>query len=244
MLKNKCSKLAVAFFLAASLVACVPAYQQKGYASEADYEFSKSLGSSTPKRVQGLRSYGITSRQQLDEVIAEMNKINYSQNNDDWGTIFNYLSDRQKSKDNNISIMKQKKQREAKEAIEEAKREATIKKERQEFAKNFPYTATFSCSYGNQLAALEACFIGSHNLKTQIEIRNGSKYGFYQPWELEKLGSKSTEGVVVPLSKDFTIKAQNANSSLTLNLVIREYISGRIVWQKSVGEFGVILIRN
>lgn len=238
------SKFFIAILLAVTTAACVPAYQQKGYASESDYQFSQSLGNPTPKRVAELKAFGITNRQQLDAVIAEMNNINYSSNNDNWDAIFNYLNDRVVSQKNKISILQAKKNREKAEQIARRQVEEEEQRKRKEFAKNYPYTATVSCEFSGQHTNLAACFLGKHKVHTQIEIKNGSQYAFYQPWDLEKLGQETSAGVTIPLGRSFSIKAQNASSSLTLNLVIRDAASGKVMWQKSVGEYGVISVGN
>lgn len=228
----------------ACLTGCAPVYKQKGYSSESDYQFSQSLGNATPQRVADLKSYGITTRQQLDAVIAEMNNINYSPNNDNWDNIFNYLKDRASAQKSKITIMQQKKIREAQEKKDNEKRAADNLKKKKDFARTYPYSATISCQFNGRSMSLPPCFQSEYGNLTDLEIRNGEQYGLYKIWELQKLGQESSDGLVLPLKKHFSIRAQNASRDLTLNIVIRDTETGQIVFQKSAGQFKWISISN
>jgi hypothetical protein len=90
-----------------------------------------------------------------------------------------------------------------------------------------------------------ACFVGSRNsAKTQLEIRTGQQYGMYQGWELNNVGTETRNGFVIPLRSNFSIVAQNSDDTLILNLVVRNTLTGNILFTKSASKYGVISIRN
>ena len=58
------------------------------------------------------------------------------------------------------------------------------------------------------------------------------------------MGEESTKGLSFDLANDFSIIAQNANDFLILKLVITNRLTNKIVYQKEVGQYGVINISN
>lgn len=115
----------------------------------------------------------------------------------------------------------------------------------QEFAKKFPYTAVLSCSIGGSgIVTLIACFSGSHNVNTQLEVRRGSFYRMYQYWEVLQAGEQTAQGIEIPLESQFSINAQNASESLLLNLKIVKTSTGEVLYQKSAARWGNVSARN
>jgi hypothetical protein len=66
----------------------------------------------------------------------------------------------------------------------------------------------------------------------------------YQGWELNNVGTETRNGFVIPLRSNFSIVAQNSDDTLILNLVVRNTLTGNILFTKSASKYGVISIRN
>lgn len=113
----------------------------------------------------------------------------------------------------------------------------------------FPYAAIVSCSTSAFEADLVACFSGSSSrLDTNLELRNGDKYDMYQPSDIMALGRRTPEGVRIELSRNFEMTLQNASDSLILGLKIVNNVPSddfnKVIFEKKVGEYGVIKVSN
>lgn len=109
-------------------------------------------------------------------------------------------------------------------------------------AEEFPYQAIITC--GNSQLSVLACFSGRGGVDTELELRNGSSYGLYKIYQINDIGTREREGLVVNLRKTFELKLQNANDMLVLNVRIVETRTRQEVFTKSAGTFGVIRVGN
>jgi hypothetical protein len=110
----------------------------------------------------------------------------------------------------------------------------------------YPYAAIITCSTSGMQVDVIACFSGSSD--TNLELKNGDKYGLYQPMDIESLGKKTSEGMRIELARKFELTMQNASDSLILGVKIVNNIPssdfGKVLYEKKVAEFGVIKVDN
>lgn len=125
------------------------------------------------------------------------------------------------------------------------KKAAEVEKAKaEEFAKEYPYIATFTCSIGNNILNLAPCLQSSNGTKTELELTNGADYGLYNIIDYTKIGKDTNEGVIVPLRANFEIKIQNARESNKLTLTIKKTDTGEQIFIKSVAGWGKIKVGN
>ncbi len=105
---------------------------------------------------------------------------------------------------------------------------------------NTPFIAEISC--GNQ--PIFSCFMGqggrAGSYNTNLEVRSGDEYKLYQYQELMRKGQLFN----LPLRSAFSIRAQNANNNLILNIKILDKKSGKVLFEKSAGQYDYIYIKN
>ena len=242
--ETKVKKLALFLLvLAIGLMGCMPLYQQQGYANETDFKFAQTLGNSTPQRISGLKSYGITSKEDFDKLLTELKAANYSDNTN-WDTIFSYLKDRKDAAAARIPILKQ---RDARLKAEKAAADKAAAEEQQrkiDFAKNYPFTAILSCEMdGRNFGNIAACF-SDRSGGTELNLTNGSEVNVYKIYQLQSLGREQEDGLHIPLRRNFSIKAQNASEHMILRLKILDTATGRVVDNQAAGHWKVVGIKN
>jgi hypothetical protein len=229
--------------VAIGLMGCMPLHQQQGYANEADFKFAQTLSNSTPQRISGLKSYGITSKEDFDKLLTELKAANYSDNTN-WDTIFSYLKDRKDAAAAGIPILKQ---RDARLKAEKAAADKAAAEEQQrkiDFAKNYPFTAILSCEMnGRNFRNIAACF-SDRSGGTELNLTNGSEVNVYKMYQLQSLGREQEDGLHIPLRRNFSIKAQNASEHMILRLKIIDTATGRVVDNQAGGRWKVVAIRN
>lgn len=218
--------------------------QKRGYESKDEYNFAVEIGANL-EQIKKLRQYKANSKPQFDLLIKEMNDGKYSDKKD-IGTLVIYLDDKSEASKKKISPVAQ---RDARIALEKKIRDQEIAEERKraaEYAKNYPYEAVLSCGFNGQHINIAACFAGSkYGVNTELEINNGGSYKMYKSWELQQAGREVYgQGLTIALKKNFLIKAQNTDETLLLGLKIRETATGRILYEKSVGRFGVVYFQK
>lgn len=229
-----------------ALTACVSIWQQQGYANEADYNFAKTLGNSTPQRIARLKAYGIQTKADVDKVDLEITSTGYSKNTD-WDTTFLYLKDREDAKKAGISTIQQRDARLKVEAIAENERLAKVKRDREEFAKQYPFKAIIRCeSGGRHFGSLGPCFFkGPRNAETELELRNGSEYKLYKSYEIDRAFDRGdSNGTVIPLRNNFELKVQNSSEHFVLTIVVVETATNKEIFKRSASQYGVIRVRN
>lgn len=128
----------------------------------------------------------------------------------------------------------------AKKAEEERKQAEDA--ERARIAKDYPYYALITCEFSGNHTNVLACFSGKPD--TEIELRNGQKYGLYKVYQFSSIGRDTQDGFVIDLSPSFALKAQNSHSTLILGVQIIDRKTGSVRFQKKVSKYGVISVGN
>ncbi|MEQ1883705.1 MAG: tetratricopeptide repeat protein [Bryobacteraceae bacterium] len=107
------------------------------------------------------------------------------------------------------------------------------------------YEAILTCGMsGGAHLNIMACFTQMHGGGTDLELRNGDKYGLYKVYNLRSLGREDRDGLHIMLEPSFAIKAQNASDSLILGLVIKDSSNGKVVFQRQASQFSVIRVEK
>lgn len=227
--------------------ACVTNYAKEGYTSQADYQLAQQWEKQRPTQLglDALKSKGIYSKAQFDAAMSEMHASNYptSEYKSDGMALLDYLSDKQIAEQNNTSISVARKKRIAQQEVEQARKEADEVRQKQQYAKEFPYLLVISCEAGGSKINLATCFLGKNRIKTELEIRNGSEYQMYQVNNIHHAGKETSDGLVIPLRNQFMVKAQNANRFILTFTVFKSATMDQ-VYKKSAPMFGVVAISN
>lgn len=103
------------------------------------------------------------------------------------------------------------------------------------------YVAAISCTVGSSSAPIYACM----DDRGGIELRNGGHYKVYMQHEVMNMGRWNGQAIEIDLADRFEIEAQNrSDSTLVLNVVIRNTQSGAVVFQKSATSYGTIRVKQ
>ena len=189
-----------------------------------------------------LNASGVNNKSDYDNLVAEMKQSQHSDSQDLRG-LFDYINDKEKGIAKRTSALVERDIRVAEEKIRREKEEADRQRQKEAFAKEFPYEAIISCDFQGTHTNLVSCFAG--DVGTELEIRNGSNYRMYKSFDLYQLGhERPREGLVLPLSSNFQIKAQNSNENLVLTIKIRETATGKLTFNKSASKYQVINVKN
>ena len=109
------------------------------------------------------------------------------------------------------------------------------------YAKKYPYYAVLSCEANGSHANIVACFSGGqYGADTDLNL-NGK---IFKPYNINQAGDENSNGLAFDLKSDFSIVAQNTSDFLVLKLVITNRLTNKIVYQKEVGQYGVIRISD
>ena len=218
--------------------------KNKGYSSYDEYSFAYKIDASK-NQLKTLKKYGISNNDDYTKIQNEIVSSSYSTSKN-IKTVLSYLKDSEDAKKKGLDVNTFKKQR-----LEEEKKQAKIasekdKKRREEFAKEYPYTATLKCGMsGGSHINIVACFVGGkYSAETSLEIRNGETFNLYKPYNLMQAGNETRDGLEINLKKNFKIKAQNSHETLVLSLEIKENSTGRSMYNDAAGKYGVIHVSN
>ncbi len=212
---------------------------QRGYPDYSAYQFARSI-SANANDLKKLNAAGVNNKSDFDMLVAEIKQSQYS-NISDLNTVFSYIADRDRGLSKKTSALVERDIRIAEEKVRREKEELERQRQKEAFAREFPYEAIMSCDYQGTHTNLVSCFAG--DVGTELEIRNGGNYRMYKSFELYQLGhERPREGLVIPLGSNFEIKAQNSNDTLTLTLKIRETATGKFIFTKSAAKYGVISV--
>jgi len=217
---------------------------QRGYVDYNSYKFAKSI-SGGAEDAKKLRAAGIINKVGFDELVLEIQQAQYSKAAD-LSVIYSYLADRDNAKIKKINVLAERDARLAEDKKRRDKEELDRQARREAYAKEFPYEAVISCDFQGRHSNLIACFAGGRNdVSTELEIRNGTNYAMYKSFDLYRLGREQpNEGLIVPLSPNFEIKAQNSSDTQTLTIKIRETATGKNMYTKSAAQYGVIFVNR
>jgi hypothetical protein len=104
------------------------------------------------------------------------------------------------------------------------------------------FQATLSCEFSGKVMTTAACLINDGSM-SYIEITTFEKPDIIQPYELNRLGQETRDGVKFTLSKSFNFRVVNASDHLTLRLIIADR-NGNLVYEDAVGRLGVLYVGN
>ena len=134
---------------------------------------------------------------------------------------------------------RQRRQEEERRQTERAERERA---ERARIANTFPYYALITCGFRGQHTNVLACFAG--RVGTELELRNGQRYGLYKVHEISSLGQETREGLRIDLQRKFELRAQNSDDTLILGVKIIDRSTNETLFEKQVSRFGVISVKD
>jgi hypothetical protein len=213
-----------------------------GFAFTDMYLFALSIGIQDPQTVSQLNTFGIQTKQQYQAALKRLNDAGLGDLQTPSGLIA-FLQDEKEAATKRTTIKNLRAERATNEqAAIRRQSQAQAAAEKKKTA-DFPYVAYISCMVGTQKTRIQAC-MSSRSVQTEIELKNGSEYRMYKMFEVENIGHWNGEELVVDLRSSFELKAQNADDTLTLNVVIKNRATGATVFQKSAAKFGVIAIKN
>lgn len=231
------------FLMSALLSGCMPLHQEKGYLNQGDFIFAQTIGNSTPQRIAALKSHGITTKAAFDKVVTEMRADNYSQEAN-WGDILSYLKDKKDAQVAGINVLIHRDNRIASEKKAELQRQAQQKREKEEYAKKFPFTAVLACEFqGRNVGQLAVCFLGSSS-GTELALRNGNSVRIYKGYELQNLGREQSDGLNIPLERSYEITAQNDSKDYVLTLTIKDTGTGKVLIRQAAGMYKLVRAKN
>ena len=210
-----------------------------GFKSIEEYDLALNLNIKK-ELIRDLAKFKIDSVDKYNKIQERMLNSGYSESKN-VRDVLSYLSDLKEARSKGIDILKQrdiriqtlKKEREAQAAKKEKQKIA--------YAKKYPYYAVLSCEANGSHANIAACFSGGqYGADTDFTL-NGK---IYKAYNINQAGDENSEGLAFDLTNDFSVVAQNANDFLILKLVITNRLTNKIVYQKEVGQYGVINISD
>jgi|GEM_PF-5571620 hypothetical protein len=215
-----------------------------GFSNYNEYVFAKNIGLNASQAVT-LKKFGVETQVEYEKTIKDILQLGYSASVDTV-TVLDYLQDYSDASRNKISVLKQRSQRLDRERLAKKTQKREEAKQLEEFSKEYPYQAVLTCGFNNDHINILGCFAGgSTSVGTELELRNGSYYRLLKPWEISSLGQDSYQrGFIVPLRSTFSIKIQNASDHLILGLKIVSTKTKGVLFEKSVGHYGVIRATN
>ena len=204
--------------------------------------FAREIGGATPRQVEALRTLGIETKAGYDEAMSRL-KASGLRDDAETDALVGFLRDEREARQRGISIARLRSDREAAERRAAAEAEAARREQEKRRAAEFPFVAEFTCSVSQQRTSLQACLY-SGSLRTEIEIRNGGEHRVYKIHDVAEMGAWNGSAMVVDLRRSFEIKAQNADETFVLGLVVRDRASGAVRYQREAGRFGVLRVGN
>ena len=210
-----------------------------GYKSIEEYDLVWALNIKK-ELIRDLAKFKIDSVDKYNEIQQKMSKSGYSESESVRDVIL-YLADLKEARAKGIDILKQRDFR--LEALKKEREARAEKREKQKiaYAKKYPYYAVLSCEANGSHANIVACFSGGqYGADTDLNL-NGK---IFKPYNINQAGDENSNGLAFDLKSDFSIVAQNTSDFLVLKLVITNRLTNKIVYQKEVGQYGVIRISD
>ena len=110
----------------------------------------------------------------------------------------------------------------------------------------FPFEAVLTCGMGmpDHINIL-ACFAKrEYGTDTELTLTNGNSTNVYKAINLLTAGVEQRDGFHIKLQKNFSITAQNSDKTLMLGMIIKDSQSGKVLFQKQVGQYGTVSAKN
>lgn len=211
-----------------------------GYKSKIELDFASRIGA-TLNDIKYLRKYNAASIDVYTSYKDEMVKSNYSDKANKLSTVKSFISDRENGLKKGLTAIQERERRVVAFNAARAKKAAADKLAREKFAKQYPFEAILSCGINGEHLNISACFIGSkYGAETELELKNGNIYNMYKSHQITSAGKETRAGLVIPIRKVYEIKAQNSSQDLLLDLKIMDRKTGKVIYQKSASQYGVV----
>jgi hypothetical protein len=212
----------------------------KGYDNYDQYSFANNIGANQ-RDIASLKKFGIENQLAYDQSLAEMVASKYSEDTS-ISSVLKYYVDLKAATEKSMNILDYRAAR-----VKEEKRRADIaraqeQKRIEEFAREYPYTATLSCGMGSgDHINVVACFVQTkYGAPTELEIQNGQDYRMYKPYNVSQAGNEYSSGLEINLKNRFSIMAQNSSKNLVLTLKIVDNATGKTIYADSAAQYGVV----
>lgn len=95
------------------------------------------------------------------------------------------------------------------------------------------YRAALTCEFNGSKMVLSACLRDSN-----VEVRSGNFSKIYQPYQL------TVPSLEFDLKNSFEVSAQNTSRNLLLRLRIRDKNSGRVIYDRSAGQYDLLMVTD
>ncbi len=213
-----------------------------GFKDANAYLFGNSVGVRDAAQVTRLQELGITNAEQFAAARKRLEQFEPGAR-DNVDALMQFAADEREASARGTSVKAIRTERARREDAEARRHAAAMAAEEKRKAVEFPFIAELSCSVGQQKTSLQAC-MSSGSVDTEIELRNGSDYRMYKIHDVASMGRWTGSEMLVDLRRNFEIKAQNADRTLVLNLVVKDRSTGRVLYQRSAAQFGVMRVAN
>lgn len=213
-----------------------------GYKNRKSWEFGKKYGISQ-SYIDEINKFNVVDDKTLSDAIErgideDYLSKSFSQNTKlskkQQGIFYQFLVDEKEASDKiftSASDIKEKRDKEnAKRAEEDKKRRA---KERAKKLAANPYKIVMSCEHFDSHTNINACLLGDIDSKIKI-TKSGSSY-IYQPWDLQRLGTESYEGLEFNISSNSSVGASNVSEYLILKIKVYDRITNKLIKTVSAG---------
>lgn len=212
----------------------------KGFDNYEQYSFAQNIGADK-RNIESLIYFKIFNQLEYKKIQDEMVEIKYSEDTS-ISSVLNYLNDLSEATKKTMDVLEYRTAR-----LKEEKRSADIAREEEqkrleEFAREYPYTATLSCGMGNgDHINIVACFVADkYGAPTELEIQNGQDYQMFKPYNLLQAGREYSSGLMIDLRSGFSLKAQNSSDMLVLTIEIVDNATGMKIYTDSAAQYGVV----
>jgi hypothetical protein len=213
-----------------------------GFKNPESYLFGISIDVSDAMQVSRLQALGISTKNQFLTARKRLEQFE-SDSKPNVDALLQFLADEREATASRKTVKALRTER-AKREDEEARRYmAALAAGEKKKAVEYPYLGLLSCSISGQKTNVQAC-LSSSGIETEVELRNGSEYRMYKIHDINQIGNWDGNDLRIDLRKNFELKAQNADKTLILTLVLKDRASGKLLFQKSAAMFGVINVQN
>lgn len=213
-----------------------------GFKDPAAYVFGHGVGVRDAAQVSRLQALGITNAEQFASLRKRLEQVEPGAGGN-VDALIQMAADEREATAKGATVKAIRAERAKQEEAEARRYAAAMAAEEKAKAAQFPFVAVFSCAVGQQKTALQAC-MSSGSVDTEIELRNGNDYRMYKMHDVSSMGRSVGNEMIVDLRRNFDIKAQNADRTLVMSLVVKDRTSGRVLYQRSAAQFGVMRVTN
>lgn len=213
-----------------------------GFKTPEAYLFGRSIDVAEAMQVSRLQTLGINTKEQFFTARKRLEQFDAA-SKPDVDALLQFLADEREATAGGKTVKVLRAER-AKREDEEARRYmAALAAEEKKKAGEFPFVGLLSCSISGQKTSVQAC-LSSGSIQTEVELRNGDDYRMYKIHDIAQIGNWDGTDMRIDLRKNFELKAQNADKSLILTLVVKDRASGKVLFQKSAAQFGVVNVKG